>query len=174
MSASRKCRAVLWAWRNSYRDFGISHDKNYQTINRKLRSRFGQFDSLADLRHAIGIPLETEAGVVGDFEHAVLVHLGRFEEDDLDVLAGRDVLDPTRVTDRGSDLQVGGEADRGVPTVRHHQDRMIVGVLGDAELLGKAADLRDVGLNVIDCSALDPRDEPLSSRRSAALPSNSA
>ena len=97
--------------------------------------------------------MEAEAGAVEDFEHTVLVHLGRFEENGLDVLAGRDVLDPSGVTDSGGDLQVRSEANRGVPAVRHHQDGMIVGVLGDAELLGEAADLCDVGLNVIDRAA---------------------
>ena len=44
---------------------------------------------------------------------------------------------------------------------------MVVGVLGDAVLLGEATDFGDIGLDVVDGSLLDPRLEVVSTSQLA-------
>src|SRR6185503_203542 len=129
-----------------------------------LTSGGRQRDPMAKFRDPVRVPLEPQPGTVWNPQHPVPIKLWWLNHDAVDVIAGRQILDPTRVTGCGHELKIGGETHTGVPTVRDHQDRMIIGILADSMLLADAADLGDIWLNVIHRAAFDPRDERLPAR----------
>ena len=70
--------------------------------------------------------------------------------------SGSEELDPARIARSRCNMLIGSQADAGVPAMWHHHDAVIVGILADAMLFGEPTHFRDIGLEVIDCPALNP------------------
>ena len=64
--------------------------------------------------------------------------------------------------------QIRGDAQGGVPTVRHEQDAVFVGHPADAPTLAQPAALGHVRLDVVHGAALDPGEEGLAAREDLA------
>src|SRR5215217_6287361 len=122
-----------------------------------------QMPAAAVARDRIQVDLDAEAGAVRDRKHAVRIQLPAAGLDLVDVRGTLNILDIIGTRDRRSELQVGGQAERGVPPVRDKLDPVLLRHPGDLALLADAADLADIRLHDVERAALKPGLERLPS-----------
>src|SRR5262245_47693884 len=107
------------------------------------------------------VQLDPQPRPVGNFQISLAVDLELFDGDAFNVVAGGEVFDVAGHGHGGGQLQVGGEADRGVPAVRDHQHVVVERVPADFARLADPPVLGAVGLDDVHRPPLDPGDERL-------------
>ena len=78
------------------------------------------------------------------------------------------ILDQVGAGERRGELQIGRQADRGVPAMRDEAHAVLLRHPGDPPLLADAADLGHVGLHDVEGAALQPGLEGLAARQHLA------
>src|SRR5436190_15502770 len=104
------------------------------SIGRKVRTGRGLktparplfASSYPEVFQRVAVELDAQAGGGGDGEVALGVGAEGVGDQLVEVGRGRQVLDVAGDGQGGGQVQVGGEADRRVPAVRHQQDVVLV------------------------------------------------
>ena len=111
------------------------------------------------LRHLVRIEAHTQTRRVWNRQHAVRIEAPTAGGDRIDEGRAGQILHQVGVGKCGGELQIGGEADRGVPAVRNEAHAVFLRHPGDAPLLADAADFGDVRLHDVEGAALRARAE---------------
>src|ERR687897_1922215 len=101
-------------------------------------------------RHRIVVELQPQPRRAGDGKHAILVEFPATGVDLVNIGRARLVLDEIRLGQGAGQLQVGSQADGGVPAVRDHTDAVLFGRPTYAPLFAYTAHLSHVGLHDVE------------------------
>lgn len=109
----------------------------------------------------VEVDFDSEAGFGGDGEHSLGIELPAALGDVVDEGGAGEVFDEVGIGEGGGEVEVGGEAERGVPAVGDEADAVIAGHLGDAAFFADAAAFGDVGLDDVEGAVTEPGFEGL-------------
>lgn len=104
----------------------------------------------------IWVESQAEAWGVRDWEHSVGVELPGDLDDIVDEGRAVEIFHEVGFWESGSELEIGGEADGGIPTMGNELGVELFGHVSDTTFFADAAALGDVGLDNIEGAGLEP------------------
>lgn len=124
--------------------------------------RFGagekRISELVACEMADGIRVESQAEAWGvwDWEHSLGVEFPWDLDDIVDEGRAIEVFHEVGFWESGSELEIGGEADGGVPSMGNEASVELFGHVSDTPFFADAAALGDIGLNNVEGAGLEP------------------